>query len=172
MAAQAAAKAMDLQARSMLMNRRQRWATIRMTVHPKYRHRVFRHLTQEAIGGKKYVLPLWKAWGYDNRLQAYVRSGFRLDTQYYHIDKFRSGRARIALYYVSTYKTGNSAYPFPQMRVVTMRWHNKRWLFVSDQPPAAGRVPGFTGNEGLNFSEMEELYKPYLEPKGFVKYSN
>jgi hypothetical protein len=168
----AAVAATDKLTASLLLSKRERWQIVHQLVYPAYRKRRFRHLNKEAHGVGNQV-PLWldEEWQYDNRLQALVRSQLGVSTSYYHVDSFRPGRATLALYIIThwTSATGEEL-KVPAVVIVKMRWHKGNWLFVSQGDPSPSRVPPVHGGEGLTFEELQNLYEPYLAPKGFVEY--
>jgi hypothetical protein len=175
-AVKAAADALENLTGTFLANNDQRWSVIRKTVVPRYRRRYNRQMNRVANPSspeKAFWGTGLDGWGYESRLQAFVRSGYHADVQYYHLDKFRPGKARVALYFATDYQDANgSSHPSSNMQVLAMRWTKKRWLYVSQRDPAKNRTPGIKPSDGLSPKEIEELYKPYLEPKGFVKYPN
>jgi hypothetical protein len=175
-AVKAAADALENLTGAFLMNNDQRWGVVRKTVAPRYRRRYNRQMNKAANPSspdKAFWGTGQSGWGYESRLQAFVRSDYHTDVQYYHVDKFRPGLARVALYYVTQYQDANdTSHPSSSMQVLTMRWANKRWLYVRQRNPAKNRTPGIKPSDDLSPKEIEELYKLYLEPKGFVKYPN
>jgi hypothetical protein len=175
-AVKAAAEALVNLTGAFLANNDQRWSVIRKTVVPRYRRRYNRQMNQ-AANPSSPVKAFWgtgdNGWGYESRLQALVRSNFHVDVQYYHVDKFRPGNARVALYFTTNYTdAGGSDHPSASIQVLTMRWAKKHWLYVRQRDPAKSRTPGVKQSDDLKPKEIEELYKDYLEPKGFVKYPN
>jgi hypothetical protein len=175
-AVKAAAEALQSLTTAFLENNDQRWSVIRKTVVPRYRRRYNRQMNHVANPSSP-VKAFWgtgdNGWGYESRLQALVRSKFHSDVQYYHVDKFRPGNSRIALYFTTNYTdVDGSDHPSASIQVLTMRWVKKRWLYVRQRDPAKNRTPGVKPSDDLKPQEIEELYKDYLEPKGFVKYPN
>jgi hypothetical protein len=173
----AAASAVDKLSKSLVASHSERWTTIKQVVYPGLRKREFRQLNRNAEGnphakGSKKQ-PLWQYWGYENRFHAVVESNISTKTGYYHVDSFRPGRTKLALYIVTHWETADGGvFDFPEISIVKMRWHKGKWLFVKKDKPAANRTPGVKLSDNLSYYEMKLLYVPFLEPNGFQKYDS
>jgi hypothetical protein len=183
-AVKAAGDALQNLTSAFLKNNNERWLVVKATVVTHYRRRYSRQMNQSAnpsSSNKAFWGTCDGCWGYTSRLKALVNAKFSADVQYYHVDKFRPGNAQVALYFVTTYMDADGTdHPSVNMQVLTMWWAHKQWLYVRQRNVAKNRTPGIKPSDlqssqnpaGLTPKEVAELYKPYLEPKGFAKYPN
>jgi hypothetical protein len=175
-AVKAAGDALENLTGAFLMNNNERWPVVKNTVITRYRRRYNRQMNR-AANPSSPSKAFWGicdgCWGYASRLKALVDAKLRADVQYYHVDSFRPGKARVALYFVNVYTDANgNEESSASMQVLTMKWSHKRWMYVRQRDPAKNRTPGIKPSDGLSFPETVKLWQPYLEPKGFVKYQD
>jgi hypothetical protein len=167
-----AATALNELRRSVLTDRRERWNTVRAWVYPAHhnRNKVFNFLNRETQWrGNKPPIWLSQQWNYPTALLAFVRSGYKVNVRYFHVDYFRPGVARIAIYRIQNWQSAEKE-SFNQvwLAIDTMRWKKDRWFFVREKVPAPNRLPNLNGGKDLTFDEVQNLYKPKLQ--GFTEY--